>query len=94
MASIELDKLVALLKENNTIQVQISGHTDNTGKEEDNKKLSANRALAIVNYLIEKGIEKTRLSYQGLGSSKPIASNDSPEGRAKNRRTSVEITGL
>lgn len=58
-ASIELDKLVALLKENNTIQVQISGHTDNTGKEEENKKLSANRALAIVNYLIEKGIEKT-----------------------------------
>ncbi|OYY12022.1 MAG: flagellar motor protein MotB, partial [Sphingobacteriia bacterium 35-36-14] len=93
-ASIELNKLVALLKENNTIQVQISGHTDNTGKEEENKKLSANRALAILNYLIEQGIEKNRLSYQGFGSGKPIASNDSPEGRAKNRRTSVEITGL
>jgi len=93
-ASIELDKLVALLKENNTIQVQISGHTDNTGKEEENKKLSANRALAIVNYLIEKGIEKNRLTYQGFGSSKPIALNDTAEGRAKNRRTSVEITGL
>lgn len=93
-ASIELNRLVALLKENNTIQVQISGHTDNTGKEEENKKLSANRALAIVNYLIEQGIEKNRLSYQGFGSSIPIASNDIPEGRAKNRRTSVEITGL
>jgi outer membrane protein OmpA-like peptidoglycan-associated protein len=50
--------------------------------------------LAIVNYLIEQGIEKNRLSYQGFGSSKPLASNDTPEGRAKNRRTSVEITGL
>ena len=94
MASVELNRLVALLKENNTIQVQISGHTDNTGKEEENKKLSANRALSIVDYLIEQGIEKNRLSHQGFGSSKPIASNDTPEGRAKNRRTSVEITGL
>jgi len=93
-ASIELNKLVVLLKENNTIQVQISGHTDNTGKEEENKKLSANRALAILNYLMEEGIEKNRLSYQGFGSSKPIASNDTTEGRAKNRRTSVEITRL
>jgi outer membrane protein OmpA-like peptidoglycan-associated protein len=93
-AAIELNKLVALLKENASIQLQISGHTDNTGKEEENKKLSANRALAILNYLIEQGIEKNRLSYQGLGSSKPIALNDTPEGRAKNRRTSVEITKL
>lgn len=93
-AAIELNKLVALLNENGTLQVQISGHTDNTGNEVENKKLSANRALSIVNFLIEKGISKNRLAYKGYGSSQPIASNDTPEGRARNRRTSVEITKL
>ncbi|MBA4258401.1 MAG: flagellar motor protein MotB [Chitinophaga sp.] len=93
-AAIELNKLVALLNENSTLQVQISGHTDNTGNEVENKKLSANRALSIVNFLIEKGISKNRLAYKGYGSSLPIASNDTPEGRARNRRTSVEITKL
>ena len=93
-AAIELNKLVALLNENGTLQVQISGHTDNTGNEVENKNLSANRALSIVNFLIEKGISKNRLDYKGYGSSQPIASNDNPEGRARNRRTSVEITKL
>lgn len=93
-AAIELNKLVALLNENGTLQVQISGHTDNTGNEVENKKLSANRAISIVNFLIEKGISKNRLAYKGYGSSQPIASNDTPEGRARNRRTSVEITKL
>ncbi len=93
-ATIELDKLVTLLNEHPTLQVLISGHTDNTGNEVDNKKLSANRALSIVNYLIEKGISKNRLAYKGYGSSLPIATNDTPEGRARNRRTSVEITKL
>ncbi|PJE45775.1 MAG: flagellar motor protein MotB [Sediminibacterium sp.] len=93
-AAIELNKLVALLNENSTLQVQISGHTDNTGNEVENKKLSANRALSIVNFLIEKGISKNRLAYKGYGSSLPITSNDTPEGRARNRRTSVEITKL
>lgn len=93
-AGIELNRLMALLIENPSLQLQISGHTDNTGKEEENKKLSANRALAILHFLEEKGIEKSRLSYKGYGSSQPIAPNDTPEGRAKNRRTSVEITKL
>lgn len=93
-APIELDKLVNLLNENPSLQVEISGHTDNTGKEQDNILLSKNRALAIVHYIQAKGIAAERLTHKGYGSSKPIAGNDTPEGRAKNRRTSVEITGL
>ncbi len=93
-ANIELDNLVTLLKDNETLTLQISGHTDASGKEADNIKLSTERALSIVNYLIAKGIPQSRLSYKGYGSSRPIASNETVEGRAKNRRTAVEITGL
>ena len=93
-AFIELDKLVQVLNENPSIKLEISGHTDNIGKQEDNLLLSANRAKAIVNYLSSKNIDAKRLSFKGYGSSKPIADNNNEEGRSKNRRTEFTVTDL
>jgi len=90
----ELNKLVQILEENPSMYIQISGYTDNIGKASDNLILSTNRAKAIVNYLSGKGIATERLSYKGFGSDNPIATNDTPEGRALNRRTSFTITRL
>jgi outer membrane protein OmpA-like peptidoglycan-associated protein/tetratricopeptide (TPR) repeat protein len=90
----ELNKLVQILEENPSMYIQISGYTDNIGKASDNLILSTNRAKAIVNYLSDKGIATERLSYKGFGSDNPIATNDTPEGRALNRRTSFTITRL
>lgn len=93
-AFIELDKLVQVLNENPSIKLEISGHTDSIGKQEDNLILSSNRAKSIVNYLNSKNIDIKRLSYKGYGSSKPIADNNSEEGRSKNRRTEFTVTDL
>lgn len=70
--------------------LKIAGHTDNVGSDEFNKKLSLNRANAVKTYLGTKGVDATRITAEGFGESKPIASNDTPDGRAKNRR--VEFT--
>lgn len=88
---VELDQVVSLLRENPDVKILITGHTDNVGKPEDNLKLSEGRALSVVNYLISKGITKDRLAHKGFGAAKPIASNDTEEGRAKNRRTELEV---
>jgi outer membrane protein OmpA-like peptidoglycan-associated protein len=90
----ELNKLVQILEENPSMHIQISGYTDNIGKASDNLILSTNRAKSIVNYLSGKGIATERLSYKGFGSDNPIATNETPEGRALNRRTSFTITKL
>jgi len=90
----ELNKLVQILEENPSMHIQISGYTDNIGKASDNLILSTNRAKSIVNYLSGKGIATERLSYKGFGSDNPIATNETPEGRALNRRTSFTITRL
>ena len=94
MSLIELEKLIQLLNDNPGIKVKINGHTDNTGNTADNLKLSNNRAKAVVDYLVSKGIDAKRLSYQGLGESKPVADNNTEDGRAKNRRTEFTITAL
>lgn len=91
---IELDKLVQLLNDNPSIKVQINGHTDNVGKPADNLLLSTNRAKSVVEYLISKGIDKTRLTAKGFGSSQPVADNGTETGRAKNRRTELLVVGL
>jgi outer membrane protein OmpA-like peptidoglycan-associated protein len=90
-SQIELAKIVQLLKENPTVKIEISGHTDNVGKPADNLKLSENRAKSVVYYLITKGINPDRLSSKGLGETKPIAGNKTEEGRAKNRRTELKV---
>ena len=90
-SQVELDKLVELLNENPTLKIQISGHTDNVGKPADNLVLSNNRAKAVVNYLVSKGIAASRVSHKGYGETIPMAENNSEEGRAKNRRTEMKV---
>lgn len=93
-AFIELDKLLQILAENPTLKVELSGHTDNVGKPEDNLALSTNRAKGIVDYLVSKGISQQRLSYKGYGAKHPVADNNTESGRARNRRTTFTVTGL
>ncbi len=78
---------VEFLKENPTVKVEIQGHTDNIGRDEDNLRLSENRAKSVYEYVIAQGISANRLRYKGYGESNPIASNNTEAGRAKNRRT-------
>ena len=75
------------LIENPSIKLELQGHTDNIGKDKENQILSENRAKEVYNYLINNGISASRLSYKGFGPSRPIASNETEAGRAKNRRT-------
>lgn len=91
---VELENLYQLLSENNNLKVEISGHTDNVGSQTSNQILSEKRAQSVVNYLLSKGISKERLIYKGYGETAPIASNETAEGRALNRRTSVKIIQL
>jgi outer membrane protein OmpA-like peptidoglycan-associated protein len=86
-----LDSLADLLVKAPTYRLMISGYTDNVGAKENNKKLSEERAFAVRDYLITKGVAESRLNAFGYGESNPIADNETPEGRAKNRRVEFEI---
>lgn len=88
----ELDKLVQLMEDNPEIEIELSGHTDNQGDEEKNMQLSEQRAEAVKNYLISKGIKADRIKSRGYGSTKPLASNNSEETRQQNRRVEYKIT--
>lgn len=79
------------LSQNPKLTVTIEGHTDNVGNPTDNLILSQNRAKSIYDFLVERGIDKSRLSYKGYGETKPLASNASAEGKAKNRRTVFKV---
>ncbi len=88
----ELDLVVNLLKENPTLKVEISGHTDNTGTALKNMELSFYRAWAVYKYLTKiGGIEENRLTYKGFGDTTPIASNATDFGKSQNRRTEIKI---
>jgi outer membrane protein OmpA-like peptidoglycan-associated protein/YHS domain-containing protein len=87
-----MDAFAEYLNANPRFHVVLQGHTDNVGSDQDNVILSENRAKTIYNYLIAKGIGKSRLSYKGYGASKPIADNSTEEGRARNRRTVFVVT--
>lgn len=87
----ELDRLHELLSENPSIKVEISGHTDNVGGDAYNQELSEARAKSVVEYLIQKGTAEDRLVFKGYGASRPLATNDTPEGRQENRRTEFKI---
>lgn len=78
---------IEFLKDNPTVKVEIQGHTDNIGNDDANQKLSEQRAKAVYDYVIGKGIPTNRLRYKGYGESQPIADNNTAAGRAKNRRT-------
>jgi outer membrane protein OmpA-like peptidoglycan-associated protein/tetratricopeptide (TPR) repeat protein len=88
---IELNRLFDLLKKNPALKIEIGGHTDNKGTADYNQKLSESRARSVYDFLVNKGIDKTRLSYKGYGLTKPIDTNDTDEGRANNRRTEFKV---
>ena len=90
-STVELNKLVSLLKENQNLKIEISGHTDNVGGEKENLALSENRAKAVYDFLVNAGIAATKLSYKGYGETRPISLNDTEEGRATNRRTEFTV---
>lgn len=87
----ELDLWVDFLKGLQTVNIELQGHTDNIGTLSYNARLSKNRAQAVANYLITKGVEKSRLRVKGFGSDRPIATNDTPEGRIMNRRVEIKF---
>lgn len=88
----ELDKIKQFLNNSPTLRLQINGHTDNVGNATYNKILSRRRAQSVVNYLVQNGIEESRLSVMGYGQERPIVSNDDEEeGRELNRRTEIEV---
>lgn len=88
----ELKRLIKFMNNNPSYKIEIAGHTDSVGSDSDNQTLSQNRAKAVVDYLIQNGIDASRLQPKGYGESLPIESNDTAEGRALNRR--VEFTIL
>ncbi|SFD97591.1 OmpA family protein [Spirosoma endophyticum] len=87
----ELDRLVITLNEFPKMTIEMRGHTDNTGSNEINNKLSQDRADAVREYFISKGIEPDRIASKGFGETKPVATNDTDEGRQKNRRVEFVI---
>lgn len=87
----ELQKLTQFLKDNPLLKVEIQGHTDNTGLEDKNLVLSEKRAHSVVEYLVENKIDNNRLSWRGYGEKRPVAENETPEGRRMNRRTTIRI---
>ena len=96
LSNVSKEILIAFLdylKINNRLKVIICGHTDDVGTKNDNLLLSKNRAKSVYSFLIENGTKKNRIDYKGFGEEKPITSNETEEGRAKNRRTEFVILG-
>ena len=86
-----IDELFMQMTQNLGMVVEIAAHTDNVGSDEANKLLSQNRAESVRSYLLSKGIKEKRIKARGYGETVPLASNETPEGRAKNRRVEVRI---
>ncbi len=86
----ELNRMASIIKENN-LSIEVLGHTDNTGSVEYNKTLSEKRATAVKEYLVSQGIEAAKIAIRGFGETQPVASNDTEEGRGKNRRVEVRF---
>ena len=90
----ELNLLFDYLQNNKNIKIEISGHTDNLGAKDLNKQISTSRAKTVYDLLVKKGISGSRLRFAGYGSERPIASNNTADGKRKNRRTEFEITDI
>lgn len=86
-----LNSLVKVFKEFDKNGVEIIGHTDSTGSNDLNMRLSRDRAQSVASYLAGNGVSSARISAMGVGSSQPIASNDTAEGRAQNRRVEINL---
>ena len=90
----QLEQVLKFLNSNPTVRMEISGHTDNVGSLKLNTNLSQARAESVVQYLVERGIDPSRLDYKGYAFSQPVATNDTTEGRAKNRRVEFKILSM
>jgi outer membrane protein OmpA-like peptidoglycan-associated protein len=88
----KLDTIASVLQSDADLHISIEGHTDNVGSVAVNEMLSNKRAQAVKNYLVNKGIEERRITATGFGSSKPVAPNSTPAGRAKNRRVELHLS--
>ena len=87
----KLDGLVTMMKEDPKMHIVLDGYADATASDEFNAALSKRRARAVKDYLVSKGIEASRISTSAHGEKNPVATNDTPEGRAQNRRVSISI---
>jgi len=87
----ELSQLAGILNKYDDTHILLAGHTDSTGSEEHNTALSRHRAQAVADYLGTQNVDPRRLTAYGYGMSQPVASNDTPEGRAQNRRVEIGI---
>jgi outer membrane protein OmpA-like peptidoglycan-associated protein len=87
----ELNRLIKFMSQYPDVQVEISGHTDDVGTDDDNMVLSKNRAKSVYNYLVEHGVKAERLRFRGYGESKPLVANDTDEHRQQNRRIEFRI---
>jgi outer membrane protein OmpA-like peptidoglycan-associated protein/Tfp pilus assembly protein PilF len=90
----ELEVVAKMMSKNPSLKIEIGGHTDNTGSEEKNLLLSEARAKSVYSYLVKKDIDAARITYKGYASAKPVAANTTAEGKAKNRRTELVVTGI
>lgn len=86
-----LDSIANFLRKELKADVDVSGHTDNTGKEDNNVTLSSQRAEVVAEFLLDRGVNPERVNFMGMGSSQPVLPNDTPEGRTKNRRVEILI---
>jgi outer membrane protein OmpA-like peptidoglycan-associated protein len=86
-----LDSLANFLRKELKSDVNVSGHTDNSGKEDYNLTLSSQRAEVVAGFLLDRGVDPERVNFMGMGSSQPVLPNDTPEGRRKNRRVEILI---
>jgi outer membrane protein OmpA-like peptidoglycan-associated protein len=86
-----LKEAATILKDNSTVSVSVEGHTDSVGSDQYNLKLSLRRAAAVKDFLVKEGVTESRLSTRGLGESQPVASNDTADGRAQNRRVELKV---
>lgn len=84
-----VNEIAQALKKNNSLKIAIEGHTDNTGDAAHNKKLSNDRANAVLSTLTTQGIDKSRLSAKGFGAERPLVANDSEDNKSKNRRVEL-----
>jgi outer membrane protein OmpA-like peptidoglycan-associated protein len=93
-SNLELDRLRKVMLDYPKMKIEISGHTDNKGSADYNKKLSESRAKSVLDYLVKKGISPDRMTAAGYGFDRSLAPNDNEEGRQLNRRTEFEIKGF
>ncbi len=84
-----LKEVLVVISQNPGLKLEIQGHTDNVGAKEYNQKLSEQRAQATMNYFIKNGVSSNQLTARGYGLAKPVASNETPSGRAVNRRVEL-----